>query len=80
MGPSGSGKSTIIGILLRFYDLVEGSVLIDDIEVKDWNLTHLRDQVGLVQQDPLLFGVSILENIAMGCPAYNQRMQVNIQT
>jgi ABC-type multidrug transport system fused ATPase/permease subunit len=49
-GPSGSGKSTIIGILLRFYDLLAGQVLIDGVEVKDWNLTHLRDHIGLVQQ------------------------------
>jgi ABC-type multidrug transport system fused ATPase/permease subunit len=50
VGPSGSGKSTVIGILLRLYDLVDGKVLIDDVEVKDWNLTLLRDQIGLVQQ------------------------------
>ena len=50
LGPSGSGKSTVIGILLRLYDLVDGKVLIDDVEVKDWNLTLLRDQIGLVQQ------------------------------
>jgi ATP-binding cassette subfamily B (MDR/TAP) protein 1 len=77
VGPSGSGKSTVIGVLLRFYDLVEGKVLIDDVEVKDWNLTHLRDQIGLVQQDPQLFGVSVLENIAMGLPEYNARMQAD---
>jgi ATP-binding cassette subfamily B (MDR/TAP) protein 11 len=50
VGPSGSGKSTVIGILLRLYDLVDGKVLIDDVEVKDWSLTLLRDQIGLVQQ------------------------------
>ena len=50
VGQSGSGKSTIIGLLERFYDLLEGEVLVDDVPVKDWNLTSLRDQIGLVQQ------------------------------
>ena len=50
VGLDNSGKSTVIGILLRLYDLVDGKVLIDDVEVKDWNLTLLRDQIGLVQQ------------------------------
>ncbi len=50
VGQSGSGKSTIIGLLERFYDLLEGEVLVDDVPVKDWNLSILRDQIGLVQQ------------------------------
>ena len=50
VGQSGSGKSTIIGLLERFYDLLEGEVLIDDVPVTDWNLLRLRDQIGLVQQ------------------------------
>eukprot|EP00960_Hanusia_phi_P009347 270770-Hanusia_phi.AAC.2 len=72
VGPSGSGKSTIIGLIERFYDLVEGSVTVDGVEVKDWNLTALRDQIGLVQQEPQLFGASVIENIAMGAPEYRQ--------
>ncbi len=70
VGPSGSGKSTIIGLLERFYDLQEGQVYVDGVLAKDWNLRTLRDQIGLVQQDPLLFGVPIIENIAMGIPDY----------
>ena len=50
VGQSGSGKSTIIGLLERFYELLEGEVLVDDVQVKDWNLACLRDQIGLVQQ------------------------------
>eukprot|EP00292_Cryptomonas_paramecium_P007325 CAMPEP_0113704570 /NCGR_PEP_ID=MMETSP0038_2-20120614/26597_1 /TAXON_ID=2898 /ORGANISM="Cryptomonas paramecium" /LENGTH=542 /DNA_ID=CAMNT_0000629375 /DNA_START=25 /DNA_END=1650 /DNA_ORIENTATION=- /assembly_acc=CAM_ASM_000170 len=69
VGPSGSGKSTIVGLLERFYDPLEGEVLVDDVPVRSWSLERLRDQIGLVQQDPLLFGVSVLQNIAMGSPA-----------
>jgi ABC-type multidrug transport system fused ATPase/permease subunit len=59
VGPSGSGKSTIIGLLERFYELREGQVLIDGVPTRDWDLKCLRDQIGLVQQDPLLFGIPI---------------------
>ena len=59
VGPSGSGKSTIIALLERFYECREGKVLVDGIQVKDWDLKGLRNQIGLVQQDPLLFGVPI---------------------
>jgi len=68
VGPSGSGKSTIIGLLERFYELREGQVLIDGVPTRDWDLKCLRDQIGLVQQDPLLFGIPICDNIAMGLP------------
>lgn len=68
-GESGSGKSTLIQLIQRNYDPLEGEVLVDDVNVKQWNLRHLRSKIGLVQQDPLLFGVSIKDNIAMGCPA-----------
>eukprot|EP00283_Hemiselmis_rufescens_P008388 CAMPEP_0173430262 /NCGR_PEP_ID=MMETSP1357-20121228/8738_1 /TAXON_ID=77926 /ORGANISM="Hemiselmis rufescens, Strain PCC563" /LENGTH=1416 /DNA_ID=CAMNT_0014394567 /DNA_START=104 /DNA_END=4354 /DNA_ORIENTATION=+ len=70
VGSSGSGKSTIIALLERFYELKEGEVKVDGISVRDWHLPSLRNQLGLVQQDPLLFGVPIVENIAMGLPEY----------
>lgn len=70
VGPSGSGKSTIIGLLERFYELREGKVLVDGIETRDWDLRSLREQIGLVQQDPLLFGIPICDNIAMGLPTH----------
>jgi ATP-binding cassette, subfamily B (MDR/TAP), member 1 len=66
VGESGSGKSTLIQLIERYYDALEGSVLVDNINVKDWNLKALRDRIGLVQQDPLLFGVSVIENIKYG--------------
>ncbi|KAJ1476056.1 P-loop containing nucleoside triphosphate hydrolase protein, partial [Baffinella frigidus] len=71
VGQSGSGKSTIIGLLERFYDLISGEVLVDGVAVKDWNLRALRSQIGLVQQESVTFGVSILENIMMGDDSYD---------
>ncbi|KAF9345803.1 ATP-binding cassette, sub-B (MDR TAP), member 4, partial [Mortierella sp. AD094] len=66
VGLSGSGKSTIIGLLERFYDPTQGSVQIDGIEVKDFNVRHLRDRVGLVSQEPILFNATIKQNIIYG--------------
>lgn len=66
MGASGSGKSTLALLLLRAYDPQEGQVLVDGVDLKEWNLEALRDAIGLVSQDPVLFGVSIAENIWLG--------------
>nr|GLL28291.1 ABC transporter B family member 19-like [Ipomoea trifida] len=66
VGPSGAGKSSVIALLLRFYDVDEGQVLIDGEDVRDYNLRKLRAQIGLVQQEPLLFCCSIRENICYG--------------
>ncbi|KAG6435032.1 hypothetical protein SASPL_106681 [Salvia splendens] len=66
VGPSGAGKSSILALLLRFYDVNEGALLIDWKNVKSYNLKVLRAQIGLVQQEPLLFSFSIRENICYG--------------
>jgi len=66
VGSSGSGKSTIVGLLERFYDPVEGEILIDGIPLKEWNLKTLRGLIGLVGQEPVLFQNSIRQNIAWG--------------
>ncbi|KAA8533502.1 hypothetical protein F0562_031064 [Nyssa sinensis] len=66
VGPSGAGKSSVLALLLRFYDPREGRVLIDGKDVRDYNLRKLRAQIGLVQQEPLLFSCSIRENICYG--------------
>nr|QVT92312.1 ABC transporter [Salvia miltiorrhiza] len=66
VGPSGAGKSSILALLLRFYDVNQGEVLIDGKNVKSYNLKILRAQIGLVQQEPLLFSFSIRENICYG--------------
>ena len=69
VGASGAGKSTIVSLILRLYDPAAGEVLIDNIAVKDYNLRWLRRQIGLVSQEPVLFGVSIAQNIMYGAEA-----------
>lgn len=66
VGESGSGKSTIIQLLERYYDPQKGSILVDGIDIRDWNLAHLRKCLGLVSQEPQLFAASIRENISYG--------------
>lgn len=65
-GSSGSGKSTIVSLILRFYDPGSGSVSLDGVDIKDWNLKYLRSKIGIVSQEPLLFGRSIMDNIRLG--------------
>jgi subfamily B ATP-binding cassette protein MsbA len=66
VGQSGSGKSTIANLLTRFYDVQEGSVKIDGIDIKDMTLESLRDLMGLVTQDSILFNDTIKNNILLG--------------
>lgn len=66
VGQSGSGKSTVIGLVERFYDPLKGSVLLDEIDVKNYNLRQLRSHIALVSQEPTLFAGTISENILWG--------------
>ncbi len=68
VGPSGIGKSTIVSLLLRFYDPVEGRVMIDGRDVREYTLQSLRTQISVLLQDSILFAVSVRENIAYGQP------------
>ncbi|HRG38273.1 MAG TPA: ABC transporter ATP-binding protein, partial [Bacteroidia bacterium] len=68
VGPSGSGKSTLVGLLLRFYDPENGTILIDGKPNNSYSLTELRNNMAIVPQDVLLFGGTIKENIAYGKP------------
>ncbi|MAZ30509.1 MAG: multidrug ABC transporter ATP-binding protein [Flavobacteriales bacterium] len=68
VGPSGAGKSTVTQLMMRFYQEYSGRLLIDDMEITTLRLTDLRKQIAIVPQDILLFGGSILENIAYGKP------------
>jgi ABC-type multidrug transport system fused ATPase/permease subunit len=68
VGPSGAGKSTISALLLRFYDLNSGEILIDDKNIYSYDLEQLRGNMSIVPQDVILFGGSIKENIAYGKP------------
>ncbi len=66
VGPSGAGKSTMLKLLMRFYDVIEGAVLIDGYDVRDLPLSFVRSQIGLVQQEPFLFNGTVRENILYG--------------
>lgn len=68
VGMSGGGKSSMISLLPRFYDVVEGRVCIDGVDIRDVSLHSLRDQIGLVLQDNILFSDSVKMNILMGNP------------
>lgn len=68
VGPSGTGKSTIASLLLRFYDIDGGTILIDDKNIYDYDLATLRGNMSIVPQDVILFGGTIRENIAYGKP------------
>jgi ATP-binding cassette subfamily B protein len=68
LGAPGSGKSTIVNLLPRFYDVDEGRITIDGIDIRDVTLRSLRRNVGIVQQDVFLFSATIRDNIAYGSP------------
>lgn len=68
VGPSGGGKSTLCSLIPRFYEVTEGSIKIDGIDIRDIKLESLRRSIGIVQQDVYLFAGTILENIRYGKP------------
>ena len=76
-GPTGSGKSTVASLIPRFYDPWSGRILIDDIDITDYDLDGLRKQVGFVLQDTLLFYGSIADNIAYGKPEATKEEIIN---
>lgn len=72
VGPSGCGKSTIIQLIQRFYDADKGNIELDGHNIKDLNVGWLRDHIGLVGQEPVLFSTTIAENICLGKPGATQ--------
>ena len=66
VGESGQGKSTLILLLMRFYDIDRGEILIDGVSIKSYNIATLRQRMGLVMQEPTLFNYSVKENILYG--------------
>lgn len=68
VGASGSGKSTSVALLERFYNVIEGSITLDDHDIRDLDPSWLRQSMGLISQEPVLFGTTILENIRYGKP------------
>jgi ATP-binding cassette, subfamily B, bacterial len=68
VGQSGAGKSTIVQLLMKLYPLTEGSIKVDNVDIKDIDVTELRNHIAIVPQEVMLFGGSILENIRYGRP------------
>jgi subfamily B ATP-binding cassette protein MsbA len=73
VGRSGAGKTTLVNLLPRFYDVSTGSILIDDVDIREVTLMSLRKQIGIVTQDTVLFDDSVATNIAYGSPAATPR-------
>ncbi|WP_035984976.1 ABC transporter ATP-binding protein [Leptolyngbya sp. KIOST-1] len=81
VGPTGAGKSTIINLIMRFYDVSEGAVKIDGLDLRRVTQASLRRQIGIVLQDNLLFSGTVAENIAFGAPQATQaEIEVAAQT
>ncbi len=68
IGPTGSGKTTLATLVPRFYDVTDGRVVVDGVDVRDLTRRSLRREVGVISQDPFLFSASIRDNIALGMP------------
>jgi len=68
VGPTGHGKTSIVSALCRFYDVERGRILVDGVDVRDWDLQELRRHIGLVPQDVFLFSGSVRDNISLGDP------------
>ncbi len=77
VGPSGSGKTTMLSLLPRLYDVKQGSIKIDGLDVRDYRLRPLRRAIGIVQQDSFLFSGSIRDNIAYGRPDATEEQLFN---
>ncbi|VDN39165.1 unnamed protein product, partial [Cylicostephanus goldi] len=74
VGPSGCGKSTVIQLVERFYDAICGSVNVDNYDIRDLSIRHIRDFMALVGQEPTLFNMSIRDNIGYGLERCSQDM------
>jgi ATP-binding cassette, subfamily B, bacterial len=72
VGQTGAGKTSLVKLINRIYDTTSGQVLVDGIDVRDWNLEHLRRNISIIEQDIFLFSRSISENIAFGKPGASQ--------
>lgn len=68
VGQTGAGKTSLVKLINRTYDVTEGQVLVDGVDVRDWNLASLREQISIIEQDIFLFSRSLRDNIAFGKP------------
>ena len=72
VGQTGTGKTTFAKLINRTYEVNRGQVLVDGIDVREWNLAALRRQISIIEQDVFLFSRTLAENIAFGCPGATQ--------
>ncbi len=72
VGQTGAGKTSLVKLINRTYDATQGQVLVDGIDVRDWNLASLRSQISMIEQDIFLFSRTVGENIAFGKPDATQ--------
>jgi ATP-binding cassette subfamily B protein len=72
VGPTGAGKTSLVRLVSRIYDVTAGRVLVDGVDVREWNMATLRQQISIIEQDLFLFSRSISENIAFGRPDATQ--------
>jgi subfamily B ATP-binding cassette protein MsbA len=77
VGMSGGGKSTLVSLLPRFYDVTDGRILLDNIDIRDYQAQSLREQIGMVLQDTFLFSNSVRENILIGKPNATEEEVIN---
>jgi ATP-binding cassette subfamily B multidrug efflux pump len=80
VGSTGSGKTTIINILNRFYEIQKGSILIDEVEIKDYELEAFRQRIGLVLQDVFLFSGSVFDNITLRDDRFTRQEVIDAAT
>lgn len=78
VGPTGSGKTTLMALLCRFYDIQEGSILIDGVDIRDMRQSDLRDKIAIVMQDVFLFYGTIAENVRLGEPRITDEKIVEV--
>ena len=80
VGHTGSGKSTLVKLLLRFYDIDCGLISVDGLSVSDLKISYLREQIGMVSQDPFLFNGTVAENILYGNVEANREQMIKAST
>ena len=73
VGHSGAGKTTLVNLICRFYDVTQGAIRIDGVDIRDLSMDELRRQIGVVLQTPFLFHGTLAENIAYGKPGRHPR-------
>lgn len=79
IGSTGSGKTTLANLLVRFYDLTEGEILINGVSIKDYDIRSLRSQIGYTEQKPSLIAGKIDENIIMGLEENHERLEKSLE-